>query len=97
MVALVANNLTDQTTLLNITGKTANKYRIEFGKEKSKILKIRRRKEHISLKLTEMIIDQTEHYKYLGETLKSNNNMNRPITINKKLKEQRQHSKPLYS
>ena len=50
-VALVTNNLTDQTTLLNITGKTANKYRIEFGKEKSKILKIgRRRKEHVSLK-----------------------------------------------
>ena len=56
--------------MLNITGETAKRYRIEFRKEKSKVLKIGKDKNETpsKLKLGSMELDNTSTYTYFGET-----------------------------
>ena len=68
-VAIITNNIEDQQTLLSITNNTANKYRIQFGQEKSKLLIIGKDNTNPTIKLGDMTIDPSETYKYLGETL----------------------------
>ena len=75
-VAIITNNIEDQQTLLSITNTTANKYRIQFGKEKSKLLIIGKDNTNPTIKLGDMSIDPCETYKYLGETLNTKNNIN---------------------
>ena len=75
-VAIITNNIEDQQTLLSITNNTANKYRIQFGKEKSKLLIIGKDNTNPTIKLGDMPIDPSETYKYLGETLNTKNNIN---------------------
>ncbi len=50
-VALIADNAEDLQNMLNITYDVANKYHIEFGMAKSKILKIGKGKEKPNLYL----------------------------------------------
>ena len=75
-VAIITNNIEDQQTLLSITNTTANKYRIQFGQEKSKLLIIGKDNTNPTIKLGDMTIDPCETYKYLGETLNTKNNIN---------------------
>ena len=75
-VAIITNNIEDQQTLLSITNNTANKYRIQFGQEKSKLLIIGKDNTNPTIKLGDMTIDPSETYKYLGETLNTKNNIN---------------------
>ena len=75
-VAIITNNIEDQQTLPSITNNTANKYRIQFGQEKSKLLIIGKDNTNPTIKLGDMIIDPSETYKYLGETLNTKNNIN---------------------
>ena len=75
-VAIITNNIEDQQTLLSITNNTANKYRIQFGQEKAKLLIIGKDNTNPTIKLGDMTIDPSETYKYLGETLTTKNNIN---------------------
>ena len=75
-VAIITNNIEDQQTLQSITNNTANKYRIQFGQEKSKLLIIGKDNTNPTIKLGDMTIDPSKTYKYLGETLNTKNNIN---------------------
>ena len=74
-VALIANDQTEMQEMLNITGKIADRYHIEFGKAKSKVMKIGKGELTGTLKLGDMEIEKCEKYKYLGMTLNSDNNL----------------------
>ena len=73
-VALIAENRTQLQQMLDITHDIASRYHIEFGDEKSKILKIGKPKQKPDLKLGTKILKYTDKYKYLGETI--NNKLN---------------------
>ncbi len=68
-VALIAENVEQLQQVLNITNEIANRYHIEFGATKSKILKIGKETECPDLYLGEMKLEYQMTYKYLGETL----------------------------
>ena len=78
-VALIANNLDDLKKLINNTNHTANKYHIEFGKEKSKVLRIgkhpKNQPEQEQLYLGSMELEYTDKYKYLGLTINEKLNL----------------------
>ena len=74
-VAIITNNIEDQQTLLSITNNTANKYRIQFSQEKSKLLIIGKDNTNPTIKLGDMTIDPSETYN-LGDTLNTKNNIN---------------------
>ena len=83
-VAIITNNIEDQQTLLSITNNTANKYRIQFGQEKFKLLIIGKSNTNPTIKLGDMTIDPSETYKYLGETLNTKKQHKRPYQRNRK-------------
>ena len=62
-------------TMLDITNKTAGKYHIEFGKEKSKAMIIGATKQKPELRLGDMILEYCDKYKYLGLIQNNKNNM----------------------
>ena len=66
--------------MLDITNEMANRYHIEFGEPKSKILKIGKSKENPEFTLGDMIMAYAEIYKYLGEILISKGNLSDHIT-----------------
>ncbi len=79
-VALLSTDEKELQELLDITEKTAKKYRIEFGKEKSKVLKIGKKGEkNPNLKLGNMEMDMTKTYEYLGETINDKGNIENHI------------------
>ena len=78
-VAIITNNPQDQKTLLQITTETANTYRIQFGKEKSKTMTISTKSKTTLLYINDMEIDTCEHYKYLGETITAKNSLDKHI------------------
>jgi hypothetical protein len=60
--------------MLDITYEIASRYRIVFGKEKSKVMKIGSNKQ-THLKLGSMDIEETDKYKYLGEMMNNKGNL----------------------
>ena len=62
----------------------ANTYRIQFGQEKSKLLIIGKDNTNPTIKLGDMTIDPSETYKYLGETLNTQQKHKRPHQRNRK-------------
>ena len=79
-VALLSTDEMELQHMLNITEQTAKRYRIEFGKEKSKVLKIGKKGEqNPKFKLGEMEMDLTEKYEYLGETINDKGNIENHI------------------
>ncbi len=79
-VALMSNDEKELQDMLNTTNETAKKYRIEFGKEKSKVLKIGKKGEqNPKFKLGEMDMELTDTYDYLGETLNEKGNIDNHI------------------
>ena len=73
-VALIAENPEILQKMLDVTNDIACRYHIEFGTQKSKIIKIGRKNTEVEVKLGEQILEYCETYKYLGETI--NNKMN---------------------
>ena len=67
-VVLLSECPNEMQDILNITHKIAKKYHIQFGKEKSKIM-TSAKKQDKEFRLGEMILETTENYKYLGETI----------------------------
>ncbi len=63
--------------MLDITNETAKKYRIEFSKEKSQGLVIGKKQtdKTTKFKIGDLELEETETYKYLGETLNNSGNI----------------------
>ena len=78
-VALITDNHKDLQEMLNITYHVANKYHIEFGMAKSKILKIGKTKEKPPLYLGKNELEYVQTYKYLGETMNNKGTMENHI------------------
>ena len=74
-VVLVSHDPEEIQEMLNITNEIAGRYHIEFGKEKSKVLKIGKKKTRPKFRLGDLELEYTEKYKYLGLTLNSSNNL----------------------
>ena len=75
-VALITDNIDSMKSLLKTTDHTAKKYHIEFGKNKSNILKLgKNRSEQEPIKLGDMQLNYTRTYKYLGITVNAENNL----------------------
>ena len=73
-VALISNDPKELQKMLNITNKVANRYHIEFGSAKSKILKIGNKTTKPDIYLGEKKLEYTDQYKYLGEMLNHKGN-----------------------
>lgn len=78
-VALITDNLDDIKKLIAKTYDTANRYRINFGKDKSKILQIGKDplnpQPREKLYMGDMELEYTNKYKYLGITINEKLNM----------------------
>ncbi len=77
-VALFSTDEAELQTMLDTTDQTAKRYRIEFGKEKSKVLRIGKMKKNETaptFNLGPMKLDYTEKYSYLGETINERGNI----------------------
>ena len=72
-VALISKNKEDMQKMLDITDEIAKKYRIKFGKEKSKVMKIGKKLVDHKFYLGDMELEYCEKYKYLGVTLSKDN------------------------
>ena len=79
-VALIATDPENLQKMLNITNEVANRYHIEFGEPKSKILKIGTDKKKPTFKLGNMELKYADKYKYLGDILNTKNNLKDQIT-----------------
>ena len=65
--------------MIDTTNEIANRYRIQFGQEKSKIMIVGKdNKDDDKFKLGQMPLQKTDHYKYLGVTLQQQGNPKRP-------------------
>ncbi len=67
-VALVHHDLRELQKMMNATNDIAQRYHIEFGAAKCKVVRIGPGKKS-SIKLGETVLEETENYKYLGEIL----------------------------
>ena len=82
-VALIANEPSHMQKMLDITHEIASRYRIKFGEEKSKTIKMPNRKTtqtQEKFKLGDMTIEYTDKYKYLGIISNNKNNLKDHIT-----------------
>ena len=73
-MALIHKNKHEPQKMLDITDEVSKRYHIKFGKEKSQTITIWKNQEH-KLKLGNMIMDNTETYKYLGITINNKGTM----------------------
>ena len=60
--------------MLDITDEVSKRYHIKFGKEKSQTITIGKNQEP-KFKLGNMVMDNTETYKYLGITINNKGTM----------------------
>ena len=74
-VVLIAATAEEMHKMIKITGEVADRYHIEFGREKSKVMKIGNLTETQDFKMGDMPIEYCEKYKYLGITLNKKINM----------------------
>ena len=74
-VVLILSNPKELQKMRDITSNIAGIYHIEFGKEKSKAMKIGGNKTTFELKLGDMVLEYTDKIKYLGEMLDNKTNM----------------------
>ena len=85
-VYLIHHDLNKLQEILDITNHVANKYHIQFGAAKCKVIRRGRRKKS-SLKLIGEILEEVSTYKYLGEVINNKGNLSDPITeIEKKVR-----------
>jgi hypothetical protein len=68
-VAIITDKQEEMQEMLNIVNDTAKRYRIKFGQEKSKVLKIGNRLEKRKFYLGDMELEYCQKYKYLGVTM----------------------------
>ena len=73
-VVLISNSAQEMQKMLDITNEISSRYRIVFGKEKSKVMKMGSSVQ-TELKLGDMEIEETDKYKYLGEIINNKGNL----------------------
>ena len=78
-VALISENREELQEMLDITQEMGTRYRIKFGEEKSKILKIGKQLPDAEFYLGDMKLGYCEKYKYLGTTFSTQNNMDEHV------------------
>jgi hypothetical protein len=83
-VVLIAKEREELQKMLDITDEIASRYHIEFGTEKSKVMKTGNKKEAMKFKLGEKHLDECEKYKYLGVIFNKGRNMKHHIEEIKK-------------
>ena len=79
-VALMSTDPSNLQKMLDVTSDIANRFHIEFGEPKSKILKIGSGKDNPTFNLGQVILKYTDKYKYLGELFNSKGNLADHIT-----------------
>ena len=80
-VVLIADNPINAQKLLNITNKVTSTYHVEFGTEKSRVLKIGSHNQpNPVLTLGTTYLQYTDKYKYLGEIINNHCNLKDHIT-----------------
>ena len=82
-VLLIPSEPNELQQMLNITSAIAGKYHVEFGEEKSNVMKIGRNKENPEFTLGDMNLKYTEKYKYLGYVQNNKNNLEDHIKATK--------------
>ena len=65
-VLLISSEPNELQQMLNITSAIAGKYHVQFGEEKSNVMKIGRNKENPEFTQGDMNLKYTDKYKYLG-------------------------------
>ena len=83
-VALISENKEELQEMLNITEEIGTRYRIKFGEEKSKILKIGKQLPEADFHLGDMKMGYCEKYKYLGTIFTTQNNLDEHIKESKR-------------
>ena len=86
-VALIAESKDELQKMLDIADKISTKYRIKFGEEKSKIIKIGKKLTQTDFHLGQMNLGYCDKYKYLGVIFTNKNNMDEHIKEIKKKSE----------
>ena len=85
-VCLIHHDLDKLQEILDVTNHVANKYHIQFGAAKCKVIK-RGKGKKSSLKLNGEELEEVPAYKYLGETLNNKGNLSDHIAeIERKIK-----------
>ena len=85
-VCLIHHDLNKLQEILDITNHVANKYHIQFGAAKCKVIR-RGRGEKSALKLNGEVLEEVSTYKYLGEVINNKGNLSDHITeIEKKVR-----------
>ena len=74
-VLLISSEPKELQLMLEITNALAGKYHIEFGEEKSNVMKIGRSKNNPEFTLGDMNLRYTDKYKYLGYIQNNKNNI----------------------
>ena len=82
-VVLISLDPEEVQPILNITNDIAGRYHIEFGEEKSKVMKIGAPKNKPEFKLGSMKMEYRDCYKYLGLLLNTKNNLDDHIKSTK--------------
>ena len=82
-VLLISSEPNELQQMLNITNAIAGKYHVEFGEEKSNVMKIGRNKENPEFTLGDMNLKYTDKYKYLGYVQNNKNNLEDQIKATK--------------
>ena len=90
-VVLMHENPIKLQEMLDITDKIAKKYHLTFGEEKSKLMTIGTATNHI-LNVGKMKLEQTNTYKYLGEIITDNKNLDKHINDAKRKAEAAYHT-----
>ena len=87
-VCLIHHDLDELQKILNVTNHVANKYHIQFGASKCKVVKNGKGKKS-ALKLNGEILEEVPSYKYPGEIINNKGNLSDQIAeISKKVKGQ---------
>ena len=85
-VCLIHHDLKKLQEILDVTNHVANKYHIQFGAAKYKVIKLGKGKKS-NLKLNGETLEEVQAYKYLGETINNKGTLADHITeIEKKVK-----------
>ena len=75
-VVLIHQDKHIMQSMMDTTNEIANRYRIQFGQEKSKIMIVEKDKDDdINFKRDQMPLQKTDKYKYLGVTLNNKGNL----------------------
>ena len=78
-VVLISEKKTEMQEMLNVVHSMATRYRLKFGAEKSKIMRIGKTQGPADMSLGDMKLEECKKYKYLGVIISEKGNMEEHI------------------